>query len=127
MFMTPLLTLYFALTKLNKVEDPNFKAKYGSLYEGLKTDSKIHLLCNFIFTSRRAILIVVTVFLTDYPGIQIMIYIFFAEINIIYLIQFKPYEDSATNYNEIFNEGCVLAASYQLFAFTDFVDDLDSK
>jgi divalent metal cation (Fe/Co/Zn/Cd) transporter len=69
MFMTPLLTLYFAFTKLNKVEEPNFKAKYGSLYEGLKTDSKIHLLCNFIFTCRRAILIVMTVFLSDYPAI----------------------------------------------------------
>jgi hypothetical protein len=56
-----------------------------------------------------------------------MTYIFLAEINIIYLIQFKPYEDRSTNYNEIFNEGCVLAASSTLFAFTDFVDDLDFK
>ena len=56
-----------------------------------------------------------------------MIYIFLAELNIIYLIQFKPYEDTSTNSNEIFNECCVLAASYQLFAFTDYVDDLEAK
>ncbi len=56
-----------------------------------------------------------------------MTYIFLAEVNIIYLIQFKPYEDRGTNNNEIFNEGCILAASYTLFAFTDFVDYLDSK
>jgi hypothetical protein len=68
------------------VDDPIFKEKYESLYEGLKTESKMHLLCTFYFTFRRVVLIVVTVFLTDYPGIQIMIYILLAKLNIIYLI-----------------------------------------
>ena len=62
-----------------------------------------------------------TVMLSDYPAFQVMIFIFLSELNIIYLIQCRPYEDRLMNLNEIFNEGCVLASSYTLLMFTEQV------
>ena len=50
-----------------------------------------------------------------------------SQLSITYLILFKPYEDHATNYNEIFNECCVLITAYQLLVFTDFVDSVSMK
>ena len=41
-----------------------------------------------------------------------MIFITLSKLSMIYLYYFKPYEDSPTNRNEIFNELCVLLASY---------------
>jgi len=56
-----------------------------------------------------------------------MAFIFMSKITIIYIIQFRPYEDRSTNNNEIFNEGCILATSYTLFIFTDYVNDFDFR
>ena len=56
-----------------------------------------------------------------------MIFIFLSQISLSYLILVKPYEERATNSNEIFNELCVLTCSYLLFVFTDFVDSLKTN
>ena len=81
----------------------------------------------FFFSLRRIVLIVITVYYTEYPSFQIMIYLFFSQLNVMYLIGYKPYEDPFTNKNEIFNEICVLVVGYHLFVFTDFVEDLKIK
>lgn len=39
----------------------------------------------------------------------------------IYLIYVKPFESKIMNNQEIFNELCILSASYSLFIFSDFV------
>ena len=44
-----------------------------------------------------------------------------------YLVIFKPFEDTSLQRNEIFNEICVIVVSYQLFIFTDLIDDLKTK
>ena len=44
-----------------------------------------------------------------------------------YILNYRPYDDPSTNKNEIFNEACVLAVSYLLFIFTDYVDDYKMK
>jgi hypothetical protein len=81
----------------------------------------VHLLCAFFFPVRRLFLVATTVMLSNYPAFQVMIFIFLSELNIIYLIQCRPYEDRLMNLNEIFNEGCVLASSYTLLMFTEQV------
>jgi hypothetical protein len=41
----------------------------------------------------------------------------------IYITYVKPFETPLLNYMEVFNEVCVLIATYHLFLFTDFVPD----
>jgi hypothetical protein len=52
-----------------------------------------------------------------------MSFILFSQLNLIYIIQFRPYDDRRANLNEAFNELCILATSYTLFIFTDQVED----
>ncbi|TNV74060.1 hypothetical protein FGO68_gene7129 [Halteria grandinella] len=127
MYSSPILIFVFLVRRQRRVTKRIFKARFGSLYEGLRINCLMSILSNFFFTSRRLLLIIITVFWTEYPAFQVMIYIFFSQLNIMYLIHYKPYESPETNKGEIFNEACVLAAGYHLFIFTDFVDSIDIK
>ena len=69
MYLTPLGILYFAFNKQHMVKDKTFELRYGTLYEGLKTERSMHLLSNFFFTMRRLLLIMATVTLNNYPSI----------------------------------------------------------
>lgn len=42
-----------------------------------------------------------------------------------YLIYYRPFEATAMNRLEIFNESCILAAAFHLISFTDFNGDPD--
>jgi hypothetical protein len=84
----------------------------------------VHLLCAFFFPVRRLLLVAATVMLSDHPAFQVMTFIFLSELNIIYLIQCRPYEGRLMNLNEIFNEGCVLASGYTLLIFTEQVQEI---
>jgi hypothetical protein len=127
MYSSPVVIFTFLLRRRKRVDKRLFRARFGTLIEGLKTEQKMHILFNFFFTLRRVLLIVSTVFLSEHQAFQVMSYIFLCQLNVMYLIHYKPYEDLSTNYNEIFNELCVLSVGYQLFIFTDFVDSIPIK
>lgn len=46
---------------------------------------------------------------------------------IIYIGYFQPYKQLVDNKLEIFNEICLLCSTYPLFAFTDYILDVDIK
>ena len=76
---------------------------------------------------RRLLLVSTALMLSNYPAFQCQLYIFASQLNIMYVVSFKPFYERQTNFTEIFNEGCVLIVGYLLFIFTDFVDSLDCK
>jgi hypothetical protein len=123
----PIGLLIFVRRSLGKLDDKDYIARFGSLFDGLKTKRPIHLLCTFFFVTRRLALVFIAIILENYPSAQVMSFILLSELSIMYLIYFKPYEDPFTNNNEIFNEACVLLSSYQLFVFTDYVSDANIK
>ena len=68
MYLSPFVILFFILTQFKHMGSPDTQAQYGSLYEGLKYGNRMQVFCNFIFTSRRLILILFAVYLGDYPS-----------------------------------------------------------
>lgn len=123
----PFGLLIFVWKSQGSLEDKDYIARFGSLFEGLKIERPIHLLCTFFFVTRRLLLVFIAIQLDNLPAFQVMSFILLSELSIMYLIYFKPYEDPFTNNNEIFNEACVLLCSYQLFVFTDYVSDASVK
>ena len=115
--------LGFFLFKHKEIDKPKLVRTYGAFYDGLKTSRLIYLMCNFYFTSRRFLLVTTIVLFNKHPALQVMLFIFLSKLNIIYIIQFRPFIDSTTNLVEIFNECCILLSSYPLFVFTDYVSD----
>lgn len=120
-FFMPIIMIIFIMTKGKQAKDEIVEAKYGSLYEGLRTKRTIYLMCNFFFVIRRLVLIFAAVSLSNNPEFQCMVYIYTSQLSIMYILLYRPYEEPATNKTEIFNECCVLMAGYLLFIFTDFV------
>lgn len=86
MYTLPLIMIVFLMRNFKKIEDTELKLRYGSFYEGLKTNRLIHLMCNFFFMMRRLLLILIAVMLSDHPAFQVMAFIFMSEMTIIYII-----------------------------------------
>ena len=126
-YMMPVGILIFIFSTRGTLADKDMEARFGSLYEGLKVKSVIHLMSSFLFVFRRLLLVLTALVLQNYPAFQVMTFILLSQLSLSYLVFFKPYQDSLTNMNEIFNEVCVMLSAYQLFVFTDYVDSLAIK
>jgi hypothetical protein len=46
---------------------------------------------------------------------------------LIYLISVRPFEDSMLNKLEIFNEHCVLGSVYHMYAYTEYVPEVETQ
>ncbi|TNV87623.1 hypothetical protein FGO68_gene4551 [Halteria grandinella] len=97
--------------------------KFGSTYFELKTFSKSALLYNVFYTGRRLLFALVITFLGDAWVIQIVLMIIHSSLLMVYLLLVQPFMLPILNYVEIFNEGCIMIASYHLLFFTDFTPE----
>jgi hypothetical protein len=100
-----------------------YSSRIGSLYEGLKLNSRAAMFYNVVFTTRRLIFAVVVTMLTNYPTFQIFILILKCVLIIIYLALVRPFVEPSQNLLEIVNEIFIIAISYHMFVFTMFVPD----
>ena len=75
MFLTnvffPGAMLYTAWVPKEWLLDPDFKKKWGFLYESIKTENRMQRMHFFMFIFRRALLIWCGFFLFYYPSIQV--------------------------------------------------------
>ena len=65
----PGLMIYVLKQPISRIQDESFKQKYGSLYEGIKLDSKWKICANLIFMIRRTAFILVCLNMEKFPGI----------------------------------------------------------
>lgn len=61
--------------------------------------------------------------MTNYPFLQIQLYILSSLLHLIYLIHVKPFESTQSNRIEILNELTILCNGLILPIFTGFIDD----
>jgi hypothetical protein len=72
---------------------------------------------------RRLLFSLIAVVMDGSPVLQVQLLIFHCILMLIYNILVQPFEEPMLNYLEIFNELCIIVASYHLIPFTDFLDD----
>lgn len=99
----------------------------GSLYSEIRHIEKGAVLYNIVFLVRRQVYIVTAVMCTDWPFLQVMVYLYLCTGHMIYLWEVMPFGHPNMNYLEMFNEMCVLAAGYHLIVFSQLVDDFEMK
>lgn len=63
----PIFILIFTLINIKRLIGSSFKAKYGSLYENVKTNSAYAALYNLFFVLRRILFAIMAVVLTEHP------------------------------------------------------------
>ena len=66
----------FAMRKLTKLQEPDFKKKFGDLYLGLKTNSRVALFSPVLFMLRRIAYAAILVFWFERSYFQIQFFIF---------------------------------------------------
>ena len=124
MIFLPFVILFFIFGNHDLLDKPFLKMRFGSLWEGINhKKSKWAAQFNFIFTSRRLILTIITIYLQDLPQIQLQLFILMSLLNSAYLLAVKPFELPSINRVEIFNELSISAMAYTLIILTDFVDN----
>ena len=102
------------------LEQDWYKNTIGALYSQIKTKSKPALMYNVLFIARRIAFSGSALLLGRYPFFQIQLLMLQSIVMIQYLVLIRPFMNKVLNITEIFNEICIIIASYHLFIFTDF-------
>ena len=76
-----------------------------------------------VFLVRRSLFIVITFFLFDYPGLQILIYIKVSVFYVIYLNAARIMAEPSILLFENMNECTFLVVCYHFIVFTDILDE----
>jgi len=117
----PPFVLWFLVKNRGKLNQPENKQKFSSLYEGLEKQNVWGLYFTFLFLFKRLIIAVVVVFLQGMPWLQIQIVVFMLSLDIIYTGYLQPFNKKFSNRMEIINNVFIMLCSYYLFLFTAFV------
>ena len=122
-FVIQIVTLSFAIAIINlkrtKLTNPDFKARFGSLYEGLRLDSFWSFNFTMLNILRKLILAFSYVVLKDFLVLQLLVGINSSFFMLIYLIKVKPFIHQKTLKMELLNETCILLIQYYLLFLSD--------
>jgi hypothetical protein len=96
---------FFRRFQKTKFKDPDFKSKFGSLYQEFDVENpKADLIWAFFF-ARRFVLAFTLVVFRNMIGLQIAINMVFSFFMFLYTFKYKQFEIEVQNLLELFNEG----------------------
>ncbi|TNV87454.1 hypothetical protein FGO68_gene15662 [Halteria grandinella] len=116
----PFVIWYLLWKRFLVLKDPRQIITFGSSYFEIRTDSKAALLYNVLYMIRRLVFAFLAVQMGEHCSLQAMVLIYTSILMSIYFILVRPFEEKSLNRIEVFNELCILFASYHLLLFTDF-------
>lgn len=124
MVFGPIIIQVVLLRKMDKLgKDEWFEARFGSMYEGLRLNSKAALLYPSTYFAYRLSLTAIVTLLSDDQAWQLMLLIFTSLLQTIYLIGVRPFEDPFQNFTELMNQFTINVTAYHLLIFTEFMPD----
>ncbi|TNV86062.1 hypothetical protein FGO68_gene6948 [Halteria grandinella] len=117
-------TTYFLLKKSS---NPTFPQKFGSLSEGLRTNTSMAQHWSIVFMLKRLITVLVIICLREHTVFQLQILTFISLLYQLAVIQYRPLESPADNKLEIFNELTVSCCLYSYMLLTDFLQSPSAR
>jgi len=119
----PVFILVFYCRNFERLEDSEFAQKYGSVYEGLVI-KRSALFYPFFFIIRRATLALTALKNENFVWLQIALQIYLTLAQAVYLLHFKPFDNSLVQKLEVYNEICSLFLLACVLCFTDLIPSL---
>ena len=119
----PVAVICFLTRKTQKLSERKMTAKYGTLYQGIKTESKSTAIFSGAFLLRRLFIVCIVVFLNDYAFFKPMAFLWMEVFYLIWVGWTKPHQDSWYNFLDRLNEVGLIFIGYILFLQTAFMDD----
>ena len=113
----PLFLTIFLYIKKKKLNDPKFKRKFISMYNGIKQKKFRTLMYTSVFCLRRLLLVCA---LLVFKGKGIWVILAFMAIQTLYfwyMTRIVPHEEAIHNGLEYFNELCVILIQYMMIFF----------
>ena len=93
-------------------KNPEEKDRFQNLLEALHCKDIYSSLYNILFLYRRTLTALCLVFMSNYPSVQIQALLVMALLTMWYIAYHNPFVERKLNYNEIFNEICVVLCIY---------------
>ena len=123
-----LFLAFFFVWNSERVNEPDFKARYGELYsdlnlEGSKAHRKAVLLSPFIFVLKRGLFALTCVMLMDHLSLQVQLFSISTIFATIYFMIVKPNQEALVNRLDVLNEIASMLVLYHVLVFTDWVPD----
>ena len=107
----------------HKLQDDNFRAKYGSAYEGLKEVDGKYIFHTLFFFYRRLMIISCLIYFDSMIITQYLI-IALTGLGVVMLLALRePFKSSMRNKAEILEECSTMVTMYHIFCFTEFISD----
>ena len=112
------------------LNEDDFSQKYGTLYRCQRTESihsSVQLWFTPIFLSKRFILALSTVLLSNFSLSQIAFYIGLSLYSMCFVSSVRPFSNPVLNRINFLNECFLLLTSYYLLFLTDIVPDMEMR
>ena len=120
----PIFSLIQLYLNKNKLEDPDFKKKFQTLYLNLNPWKHSAYLSTMMFTVRRIVLGISTILYTQHLIIILVFYIYTSIIQLCFYLHYMPLDTFVRNLLEIINEMFILLSAYYIIMFSPYVDVL---
>ena len=120
----PIFSLIQLYLNKNKLEDPDFKKKFQTLYLNLNPWKHSAYLSTMMFTVRRIVLGISTILYTQHLIIILVFYIYTSIIQLCFYLHYMPLDTFVRNLLEIINEMFILFSAYYIIMFSSYVDVL---
>ena len=113
-----IFSCYWLIYRRNQLTRPDWRAKYGSLITGFKTDHIMQFIYISVYSMRRlALALCLFYFDEDDRFWQIITFILIYSANLLYLAEAMPHEKWSQNMLNIFNEAIFIFLHYMMFFF----------
>ena len=120
--LLPIFSVTYLYMNKNKLVDPDFNIKFGTLYLNLNLQKASAYLSTMFFTTRRIVLGITTVLYSDYLILIFVVYIYSSIMQLCFYLHFLPFDSFVKNLLEIINEVLILMSAYYIIMFSDYVE-----
>ena len=104
LLILPIYMIYIIKRNKSNLDCEDVTYNYGLFYQDLKTDNFYRSIFHVVFLTRRFIYVIITMFLSSHPNIQLMLLTKLSIVYLCYLLYWRPFSDQDLNDGEIFNE-----------------------
>ena len=125
--LLPAFILFFYCKYFALFEEAAFKAKYGTVYEGLDTRKRSVIFYSLLFIVRRLLFVAVCLTLYNYQIIGLALVVYMTLISAAYLLVFSPYEEKLAENLDVMNEAVTVVLIDFCFLFTDLFPNTKSQ
>lgn len=123
----PFATLCFLLQRRDRLPERNMIARFGTLYQGIRTEHRSTVIHTAMFLFRRLFLVCLVVFLEDQEFLKVQGFLWMQVFYLIWVGWTRPHDDRWYNFLERLNEYGMIFIGYTMVLQTAFMDDQEMK